>query len=92
MEFSIKLHVVINSGWYIVHIEGSKVIISKIYFFLILKIDFVLADTNEMSLFCGISSVSSHCLTKYSFRGFRSTKGLDTTSLSMVYAINGKPD
>ena len=45
-----KLYV-INSGWSIVHIEGAQVIISKIYFFLFLKIDFVLADTDEMSLF-----------------------------------------
>ena len=33
MEFSINLHT-IKSGWSIVYIEGSQVIISKIFFFL----------------------------------------------------------
>ena len=46
MEFSIKLHTV-KSGWSIVYIEGSHVIISKNYgtVFLFLKMDFVMANS-----------------------------------------------
>ena len=47
MEFSIKLHT-IKSGWSIVYIKGSQVIISKKYcFFLSLKIDFVLVNSAD---------------------------------------------
>ena len=44
MEFFIKLHAQ-KSGWSIVHIEGSQVIISKNVVFLPLKIDFFLANS-----------------------------------------------
>ena len=49
MEFSIKLHA-IKSGWSIVNIEGTQIIISK-NFCISLNIDFVIAnsaDPNEM--------------------------------------------
>ena len=49
MEFSIKLHL-IKSGWSILNIEGSQVMISDKIVFISLKIDFVLAssaDTDE---------------------------------------------
>ena len=42
MDLSIKLHT-LKSGWSIVCIEGTHVIISKILVYLSLKIDFVLA-------------------------------------------------
>ena len=41
MNFSMKLHT-IKSGWSIVYIEGSEVIIPPQNVFLFLKIDFVL--------------------------------------------------
>ena len=54
MEFSIKLYI-IKTGWPIVYIEGSQVIIfKKNIVFLSLKIDFVLvnsADPDEMPHF-----------------------------------------
>ena len=46
MGFSIKLHA-IKTGWFIVYIEGSQVIISRkihIAFLSSLKIDLVLSD------------------------------------------------
>ena len=53
MKFSIKLHIILISGWSIVYIEGSKDVISKkiLYFFPDLKVGFVLAnhvDPDEM--------------------------------------------
>ena len=44
MEFSIQLHA-IQSGWYIVNIEGSQVIIAQAIEFLPLKVDFDLANS-----------------------------------------------
>ena len=88
MDSSIKFDTV-QSGWSIVPIEGSQVILSKNFVFLSLKIDFGLAnsaDPDEMPQKCGISSGSSlfaklpifhqglHCLQKYPFRGFQSTR------------------
>ena len=77
MEVSIKLHT-IKTGWTIVYIEGSQVIISKNNIvFLSLKIDFVLvisADSDEMPHYVTFH-LGLHCLSKYPFRGFWSTKG-----------------
>ena len=53
MKFSIKLHA-IKSGWSIVYIEGSQVMVSQNIVFLSLNIDFVLAnsaDSDEMPHF-----------------------------------------
>ena len=64
MEFPIKFDTV-KSGWSVVYIEGSQVIIS-------LKIDFVLAnseDPDEMPHYAAIH-LGLHCLPKYPFRGF----------------------
>ena len=50
MKISIKQHAM-KSGWSIVYIEGSQVIILKIYCIVSLKINFVLvnsADPDEM--------------------------------------------
>ena len=69
MEFSIKL-CLIKSGYFIVHIEGSHVILSKKFcFFLSLKIYFVSvnrADPDEM--------LQSSLLAIVSLGGFLSTK------------------
>ena len=46
MEFSIKF-VTVKSGWSIICIKGSQVIISKNIVFLSLKIDFVLANSAD---------------------------------------------
>ena len=47
MDFSIKLHI-IGSGWFIINIEGSQVMISKNIVFLSLKINnFVLANSAD---------------------------------------------
>ena len=77
MEFPIKFDKV-KSGWSIVYIEGSQVIISKnIFYFFLYKINFVLAnsaDTDEM-LYNAAFHLGLHCLPKYPFRGFWSTKG-----------------
>ena len=76
MEFSIKLHT-IKSGWSNVYFEGTKVIISKNILFLSLKIDFVTAnsaDLDEMPLHAAFH-LGLHCLPKYPFRGFWSSKG-----------------
>ena len=59
------------------YIEGSQVIISKKIVFLSLKIDFVLvnsADPDEMPHYVAFH-LGLHCLSKYPFRGFWSTKG-----------------
>ena len=77
MEFSIKLPT-IKSGWSIVHVEGLQVIISK-------KkkknsfseIDFVLAnsaDHDEMPYYVAFHQ-GLHCLPKYPFWDFWSSKG-----------------
>ena len=78
MEFSTTLHI-IKTRQSIVNIEGLQVIISKIYFFLSLMINFVLvnsADPDEMLLYAAFH-LGLHCLLKYPFRGFQSTKGLN---------------
>ena len=68
----------IKSGWFIVFIEGSKVIIStKSIVLLSLKINFVLsnsADPDEMPQFVAFHQ-GLHCLPKYPFRGSQSTEG-----------------
>ena len=61
MEFSIKLHT-IKSGWSIVYIEGSQVIISKNIIFLSLKINFVLANSADpwiYSIYLGMCCFNS---------------------------------
>ena len=76
MEFSIRFDTV-RSGWSIVYIEGPQVIISKKIVFLSLKIDFILAnsaDRDEMPKYVAFY-LGLHCLPKYPFRGFQSTKG-----------------
>ena len=65
-----------NSGWSIVYIEGSQVIISKNILFLSLRlnIDFVLAnstDPDEMQHNAAFQ-LGLHCLSKYMLMGFRS--------------------
>ena len=66
MEYSVKLDTV-KSGWSIIYIEGSQVIISerkKMYFFLYsLRID------DEMSHNAAFH-LGPHCLPKYPFLGF----------------------
>ena len=76
MEFSINLHT-IKSGWSIVYIYGSHVIISKNIVFLSLKIGFVLVNSADPYLMQHYAAfhLGLHCLPKYPFRGFRSTKG-----------------
>ena len=59
------------SGWSIVYIEGSQVIIKK-NDCISLKMDFVLensADTNEMPHYAAFH-LGLNCLPKYPFRGF----------------------
>ena len=77
MEFSIKLHT-IETGWLIIYIEGSQVIISKKKFvFLSLKIIFVFAnsaDSDKMLHYAAFHQ-GHQCLPKYPLSGFRSTKG-----------------
>ena len=68
MEFSIKFDTV-KSGWSIVYIEGSKVIISKIIVFLSLKTECVLANSAEPDEMPHVS-VYDHYLSMYPFRGF----------------------
>ena len=63
MEFSIKLDTV-KSGWSMLYIEGSQVIISKIEF-ISPKVDFVLensADPDEMPPYAALH-LCLHCLT-----------------------------
>ena len=68
----------VNSGWSIVYIEGSQVIISpKKFPFFSLMIDFVLAnsaDPDEM-VHEAAFHLDLHCLPKYPSGGFWSTKG-----------------
>ena len=76
MDFSINLHT-IKSEWSIIYMEGSQVMFSKNIVFLSLKIDFVLAnseDPNEM-LHDAAFHLGCHCLPKYLFRSSLSTKG-----------------
>ena len=66
----------VKSGWSIVYIEWSQVIIKK-YIFLSLKIDFALAnsaDPDEMPCYVAFH-LGLYCLPKYQFRGFWTTKG-----------------
>ena len=76
MEFPIKFDTV-KSGWSIIYIEGSQVIILKNFVFLFLKTHFVLANSagpNEM-LHDAAFHQGLHCLPKYMFMGFWSSKG-----------------
>ena len=76
MEFTIKLDTV-KSEWSIVYIEGSRVIISKKCYILSLKMDFVVAncaDPDEMPHYVAFH-LGLHCLPKYPFRVFWSSKG-----------------
>ena len=75
MEFPLQFDTV-KSGWSIVYIEGSQVIISKNILFFSLKVDFVLAnsaDPDEMPHYVAFH-LSFHCLQKYRFKGFWSIK------------------
>ena len=76
MEFPIYFDTV-KSGWSIVYIEGSHIIISKKNIFLSLKINFALSNSvnpDEMPHHAAFS-LGLHCLPKHPFRGFWSTKG-----------------
>ena len=76
IEFSIKF-VTVKSGWSILYIEGSQVIIPKNIVFFSLKIDFILAnsaDPDEMPHYAAFH-LGLLCLPKYLFRGFMYTKG-----------------
>ena len=75
MDFSIEAQTNM-SGWSIVCIEESQVIIAKTFLFS-LKTDFVLAisaDTVEMSHFVAFH-LGLRCLPKYPFMNFQSKKG-----------------
>ena len=86
MDFPIKLHTV-KSGWSIVYIEGSQVIISKNIAFLSLTIDFVLADSadpDEMPHYV-------HCFSKVPILGFLVFKRLTKYCYSVgreIYIFN----
>ena len=70
IDLSIKLDTV-KTGWSIVHIKGSQVIISKIYC-ISLKIGFVSAnseDPDEMLHYAAFH-LDLHCLQKYLFGVF----------------------
>ena len=76
MEFSIKLHTK-KSGLSITYMEGSQVIIVKKILYYSLKINFVLANSDnpdemvhKVAFYLGL-----HCLPKFPFRGFQSPKG-----------------
>ena len=76
MEFPIKFDTV-KSGWSIVYIEGSQIIIFKTIIIFSLKVEFVLAnsaDPDEMPHNAAFHQ-SLHYLLKYSFRGFWFSKG-----------------
>ena len=67
----------VKLGWSIVYIEGSQDMISKIFSYLSLRINFVLAnsaDLEEMPCYAA-SHLSLHCLPKYPLRGFWFSKG-----------------
>ena len=76
MEFSIKFDMV-RSGRSIVYIKGSQVITSKNAVFLSLMFDFVLvnsANPDEMPHHV-VFHLDLHCLPRYKFRVFWSSKG-----------------
>ena len=67
----------IKSRWSIIYIEGSLVIISKIYCIFSLKLDLVLVNcenTGEM-LHDAAFHLGFHCLQLYMLGSFLSTKG-----------------
>ena len=71
MGFPIEFDTV-KSGWFIVYIEGSQVIISPKNIFLSQKINFALAnsvDPDEMLHYAAFH-LGLHSLLKYTFRGF----------------------
>ena len=71
-----KLHT-IKPGWSIVFIEGPQVIIFKKYFLSFSEDLFVLAnsaDPDEMPHYAAFH-LGLHCLSKYPFLGFWSSKG-----------------
>ena len=75
MEFSITFDTV-KSGWSIVYIEGSQVIIS-INYCISLKIYFVIAncvDPDEMQHYVAFHQ-GLHCFLKYPLMGIWSSKG-----------------
>ena len=74
MEFSIKLHT-IESGWSIVYIEGSQVVISKNIAFLSPKINLVLANSTDPDDEMPHHYMGICCLLNYPFRGLQSSKG-----------------
>ena len=85
MEFSIKLYS-IKSGYFIVHIEGSHITLSKKYYFSLSKDQFVSvssADPDEM-LHKAVFYPSLHCLLLYllGYYGQRSVlKRLHSTNI-----------
>ena len=89
MEFPIKFDTA-KSGWSIVHIEGSQVIISKNIIFLSLKIDFVIAnsvDPDEMPHYVAFH-LGLQCSSKYPFRGFWYTQRVKIVAfLSVLHFI-----
>ena len=77
MDFSIKFDT-FNSGWSIVYVNGSKVIISKEEFYFTLKIYFLIAnspDPDEMPHSASFH-LGYHCLNF--FYGFPLYRGLKT--------------
>ena len=77
MEFPIKFDAV-NSGLYIVYIEGSQVLISKRYYISFSEDHFCLpqnsAVPDEMPHYVAFCQ-GIHCLPRYLFKGFWSTMG-----------------
>ena len=76
MEFSIKFDTAM-SRWFIIYNEGSQVTILKNIVFPSLKIDLVLTkgiDPDEMPHYAAFH-LGFHCLPKYQFRSFWSSKG-----------------
>ena len=75
MELSTKLHS-IKSGWSIIYVEESPVMLSKNIVSLSLKMDFVLANSAhpyEIPQYVTFH-LGLHCLPKYPFKISRSTK------------------
>ena len=67
----------IKTGWSIVYIEGSKVIISPKILYFFLRICFVLANSADPDKMPHnvVFHLGLHCLSKYLLRGFWSSKG-----------------
>ena len=84
MKLSIKLHT-IKARWSFVHIDGSQVIIFKKYCSS-LKIHFVLANSADHNIPLNEAFyLILHCLPKYPFWGFWSTKGKMLSLVLYIY-------